>query len=129
MRHEWHWLVPAALALSIGAAHAADSATPYGPDLTQLSLENLLDTPVYTASRFNQKSSNAPSSVTVVTAADIKTYGYRTLADVLRSVRGMYVTYDRIYNYIGVRGFSPPGDYNTRLLVMVDGYRVNDPVF
>lgn len=111
------------------AAFAAHGAEPAAPDLTQLSIEQLLDTAVYTASRFSQKGSNAPSSVSVITAADIRTFGYRTLADILRSVRGMYVTYDRAYNYVGVRGFARPGDYNSRLLVMVDGYRVNDPVF
>ncbi|OGA47465.1 MAG: hypothetical protein A3F74_16290 [Betaproteobacteria bacterium RIFCSPLOWO2_12_FULL_62_58] len=122
-------LLLAALALATSAAHGAPPAEPSAPDLTQLSLEQLLDIPVYTASRFSQKGSNAPSSVSVITAADIKTYGYRTLADILRSVRGMYVTYDRTYSYIGVRGFARPGDYNSRVLVMVDGYRVNDPVF
>ena len=117
------------LALANSAALGAQAAEPPAADLTQLSLEQLLDIRVYTASRFSQKESDAPSSVSVITAADIKTYGYRTLADVLRSVRGMYVTYDRIYSYIGVRGFARPGDYNSRVLVLVDGYRVNDPVF
>ena len=117
------------LVLASTAAHGAQSAEPSAADLTQLSLEQLLNIPVYTASRFSQKGSDAPSSVSVITAADIKTYGYRTLADILRGVRGMYVTYDRIYSYIGVRGFARPGDYNSRVLVMVDGYRVNDPVY
>ena len=122
-------LLLSALTLAACAIHGARAADAPAPDLTQLSLEQLLDIPVYTASRFSQKGSNAPSSVSVITAADIKTYGYRTLADMLRSVRGMYVTYDRAYSYIGVRGFARPGDYNSRVLVMVDGYRVNDPVF
>ena len=122
-------LLPWLLALASSAAHGAQATEPSAPDLTQLSIEQLLDTPVYTASRFSQKGSNAPSSVSVITAADIRTYGYRTLADILRSVRGMYVTNDRAYSYIGVRGFARPGDYNSRVLVMVDGYRVNDPVF
>lgn len=126
MRNLRSMLCLALMAFSIHGAHAADASA---PDLTQLSLEQLLDIPVYTASRFSQKGSNAPSSVSVITAADIKTYGYRTLADILRSVRGMYVTYDRTYSFIGVRGFARPGDYNSRVLVMVDGYRVNDPVF
>ncbi|MBI2748059.1 MAG: TonB-dependent receptor [Burkholderiales bacterium] len=115
--------------LAVTAAHGAESAEPSAADLTKLSLEQLLDVRVYTASRFSQKGSDAPSSVSLITAADIKTYGYRTLADILRGVRGMYVTYDRIYSYIGVRGFARPGDYNSRVLVMVDGYRVNDPVY
>ena len=98
-------------------------------DLTELSLEQLLDVKVTTASRYDQKVSEAPSSVTVITAENIKNYGYRTLADILRSVRGFYATYDRQYDYIGTRGFSRPGDYNSRVVILVDGYRTNDNLY
>ncbi len=84
---------------------------------------------VYGASKFEQKVSEAPSSVSIVTQSDIKKFGYRTLGDVLRSVRGFFTTYDRNYSYIGVRGFSRPGDYNTRVLLLVDGHRINDAVY
>lgn len=95
-------------------------------DLTHLSIEELLTVEVYSASKFVQKTTEAPAAVTVVNAADIKRYGYRTLADILNSVRGMNVTNDRNYQYVGIRGFNRPGDYNSRLLLLVDGYRVND---
>ena len=68
-------------------------------DLTALPMEQLLNLEVYTASKFAQKVSEAPSAVSIVTAADIKDYGYRTLADILKSIRGMYVTNDRNYSY------------------------------
>ena len=68
------------------------------------------------AAKHEQRVTEAPSSVTVVTAADIRTFGWRTLADVLRSVRGFYTTYDRNYTYLGVRGFGRPTDYNNRVL-------------
>src|SRR4051794_17134521 len=87
-------------------------------DLTQLPIENLLNLEVYSASKFAQKISEAPSAVSVVTAADIKAYGWRTLADILRSMRGLYVTYDRNYSYLGARGFLRPGDYSTRFLLL-----------
>ena len=53
----------------------------------------------------------------------------RPLADILRGVRGFYVTNDRNYSYLGVRGFSRPGDYNARVLLLVDGHRLNDNIF
>lgn len=84
---------------------------------------------VYTASKFEQKITDAPSSVSIVTAEEIKRYGYRTLADILRSLRSLVTTYDRNYTYVGGRGFALPGDYNSRILFLVDGVRINDPVY
>jgi iron complex outermembrane receptor protein len=69
------------------------------------------------------------SFVSVVSAADIKEHGYRTLADVLRTLPGFYVTNDRNYSYLGVRGFSRPGDWNSRILILLNGLRTNDNVY
>ena len=84
---------------------------------------------VFGASKYEQKVTEAPASVTIVTAEEIRRYGYRTLADILRSARGFYTSNDRNFSYAGVRGFSRPGDFNTRLLILVDGFRTNDAVF
>lgn len=97
-----------------------------------MDLEELMNTRVETvsgASRFEQKIREAPSSVTLVTSDDIKKFGYRTIADVLRNVRGFYVTYDRNYSYIGARGFGRTGDYNSRVIILIDGHRLNDNVY
>ncbi len=98
-------------------------------DLTELSLEELMNISVYGASKYEQKLLEAPASVTIINKKEIKKYGYRTLADILRSVRGFFVTNDRNYNYLGVRGFNRPGDYSTRILLLVDGHRLNDPLY
>lgn len=98
-------------------------------DLTEVPLEKLMSLEVFSASRFVQRASEAPSSVTVITAADIRTYGWRTLADVARSIRGLHVNYDRSDSYLGTRGFLRPGDYNTRFLLQVNGNRINDAVY
>jgi len=84
---------------------------------------------VYGASKYEQKVTEAPSSVSIITSSDIKKYGYRTLADILRNVRSFYITYDRNYSYVGVRGFGRPGDYNSRILLLVDGHRTNDNIY
>jgi iron complex outermembrane receptor protein len=84
---------------------------------------------VYGASKYEQKVTEAPSSVTIITAEEIRRYGYRTLADILRSVRSFYTTYDRNYTYLGVRGFGRPGDYNSRVLLIIDGHRLNDNIY
>jgi outer membrane receptor for ferrienterochelin and colicins len=122
-------LVTTVLVLLLGGAAAAESQQ--GLDPTAMSLEDLMATPVdqvYGASKFLQKVSDAPASVTIITAEDIALYGYRTLADVLRSVEGLSVSYDRNYSYLGMRGLSRPGDYNSRVLIMIDGHRTNENV-
>ena len=102
------------------------------PDLTQFTIEDLMrmevDT-VYSASKFQQKVTEAPASVTIVTADEIHRYGYRTLAEILRSVPGGFVDYDRNYSYVGIRGFSSPGDYSNGVLLLIDGHRTNDNVY
>lgn len=108
---------------------AAANACAQDADLTTLPLEQLMSMEVYSASRFNQKATQAPSNVTVLTSADIRAYGWRTLADALRSIRGLYTSNDRSYSYLGARGFLRSGDLNTRFLLQIDGTRINDPVY
>ncbi len=124
-------------AAAVAAVLCAAAVPPWAaaaqePDLGTLSLAELMQIevrPVFGASQRLQPVTEAPSSVTIVTADEIARYGYQTLADILRSVRGFYVTYDRNYSYVGVRGFGQAGDYNTRILLLVDGHRLNDVIY
>ena len=121
-------LVLALFSGSFCRAQEASVPDPQTPDLTQLSLEDLLNVRVYAASKHLESVNDAPSSVTIVTAEEIQEYGYRTLADILESVRGFYITYDRYFSYVGVRGFGRLGDWNSRVLLLIDGNRINDVV-
>ena len=92
--------------------------TPPTRNFADMNLEELMSIhidSVYGASRFTQKVTEAPASVTIITSEEIQRYGYRTLADILRNVTGLYVTYDRNYSYLGVRGFGLPGQYNNSI--------------
>jgi outer membrane receptor for ferrienterochelin and colicins len=112
---------------------------PAGAKAETLSADTLMDLPleklvnvevtVTSVSKYAEKISEAPSAVEVVTADDIRTYGYRTLGEALDGLHGLYAASDRNYNYLGVRGFLRPGDYNSRILVMVDGRRMNDNIY
>ena len=111
-------------ALSLLAADPATNAPPQIPDLFDMSLTDLKRLSVTGASKREQKISEAPAAVSVFTADDFKKFGYRTLADMLQSVPGLNVSSDRNYSLLGVRGVNR-GDYNSRILVLVDGHRVN----
>lgn len=124
------WLSTTALVLSLFGAGGGTLSAEDAPDLTGLSLDDLLEAEVvYAASRRTQSLREAPSAVSVVTAAEIRQHGYRTLADVLRSLPSFYVTEDRHYSYVGVRGFNRPGDYGARILVLLNGVRTNDNLY
>ena len=62
-------------------------------DLTSMSLEELSGVKVFSASRHLEDSLDAPSAVSVVTAEEIKRYGWHTLSEVLKSVRGFYTRF------------------------------------
>jgi outer membrane receptor for ferrienterochelin and colicins len=95
---------------------------------TALSLEELLDTKVYSASKYEQKVAEAPSSIVVISADQIRKYGYRTLMDVLATLPGFYVVGHGNYRSLGVRGFSPPGNANSRILLQVNGHALNSNI-
>jgi outer membrane receptor protein involved in Fe transport len=106
------------------ALHAASAA-----DVTDMSLEQLMQIDIVGASKYQQKQSQVGAAGSVITRDEIRAFGWRTLDQALASLPGVYVTYDRQFTYLGVRGFGLPGDYNTRVLIMINGNRVNDPIF
>jgi outer membrane receptor for ferrienterochelin and colicins len=112
--------------LSLCGAHAQDANV---RDLTSLEIEDLAKARLSTASRHLDDPRKAPAAVTVINHEEIVRYGWRTLADLLRSVTGIHTAYDRTYSYVGVRGFLQSGDYNARVLLLIDGHRLNDNIY
>lgn len=98
----------------------------HAQSLEEESLQDLLDTEIDAAARYSQTVSEAPASITVITHAQIVEFGYQTLDEVLKNVPGFYTTIDRNYGYIGTRGFSRPGDYNNRILILINGQKINE---
>jgi outer membrane receptor protein involved in Fe transport len=82
--------------------------------------------PVRAASKGLTSVDEAPASTTVITQEELRSFGWKTLAEALSGVRGFFLADDRTYTYVGVRGFSPPGDLNTRILILWDGHAMND---
>ncbi len=79
--------------------------------------------------RHETKVSKAPGIVTVITAEEIKNLGYRTLADVLRTVPGFEILKKGDFGIVvpAVRGLGTSGSAN-RIRLMIDGHLMNDPL-
>jgi outer membrane receptor for ferrienterochelin and colicins len=79
------------------------------------------------AAKREQSLGNVASAVTVVSGDRLRRFGYRTVAEALRAVVGLYVVDDRMTERLGVRGLQVLGDFNTRILVLIDGATINEP--
>jgi outer membrane receptor for ferrienterochelin and colicins len=89
--------------------------------LNMLSLEELMNIEVVTASGVKQKISEAPSTMHVITSQQIQERGYEQLDEVLRDIAGVDLIriYGRAPSFITFRGMQ--GDENRRILFMIDG--------
>ncbi len=89
-------------------------------DIFELSLEELMQVEITTASKKTEKLPDIPASVVVITRGDIEKYGYQTLDEIFENVLGFYKYDDyRNLNY-GVRGFFT-NMFIRNIIVMVNG--------
>ena len=114
------------IALFALVATAWSAAAVAKVDLDALSLEALMEVTITGASKYEQKQEAVGAAVSVIGRDEIRAFGWRTLGEALNSLPGIHLTYDRQYTYLGARGFGLPGDYNTRILLAIDGNRLND---
>ncbi|MCB9884550.1 MAG: TonB-dependent receptor [Planctomycetes bacterium] len=97
-------------------------------DLTNLSLEEMLDVEVSLVSRRAQRIGDAPASVYVITRRDIEQSGLTSIPELLRLVPGVHVKRIQSGRWaVGTRG--QPGEFANNLLVLMDGRSVYTPLF
>jgi outer membrane receptor for ferrienterochelin and colicin len=92
--------------------------------LTDLSLEEMLNIDVVTASQKSQKISDAPATVLSFSAEQIRQYGWKDLKDIFKALPGFDVSYDNegeIRTSVTMRGIVG----NQKILVLQDGLRYN----
>lgn len=105
---------------------AQDDSAANVTKLLNLSLEELMKIKVVTASGYLQTTSEAPSTITVITARQIADRGYEQLEDALRDIPGI--------DLIHINGYAPTliyfrgmyGAENLRALLMIDGIVENN---
>jgi iron complex outermembrane receptor protein len=102
------------------------AAAPAEQNLADVSLEDLSNIQVTSASKKSESLAHAPAAIFVLTGEDIRRGGFTTLPEALRTVPGLYVarTDSRIWQ-ISTRGFSDLN--NNKMLVLVDGRSVYSP--
>jgi iron complex outermembrane recepter protein len=92
-------------------------------DLTQGSLEDLMNVEVTSVSKKQQKISQTASAIFVITQEDIRQSGATNIPDLLRMVPGVDVAQINANSWaISCRGLN--GQFSNELLVMVDGRNV-----
>lgn len=99
-----------------------DSLAPY----LNMTLEELMSLKVTTAGKQEQKVSEIPASVVVITRTDIEAYGYQSLKEILSNAFGMYKMDDYRNVSFGVRGFYT-NVYNRNIVFLINGVEQKQP--
>lgn len=105
------------------------AAQSYADDLTELSLEDLMNIEVYSASKMPERFFDTAAAVYVITPEDIRRSGVTTIPELLRMVPGLNVQQINSHSWdISARGFNG-SVFANKLLVIMDGRAVYSPLF
>jgi iron complex outermembrane receptor protein len=95
-------------------------------ELLDLSLEQLLEVEVTSATKSAMSLRRAPAVIAVVTSAQIRERGYQSVGEALESLPGLDLLHDHYQYNLGVRGVSPGARAWSRTVkVMIDGQPVS----
>lgn len=98
------------------------------PDLTNASLEELMNIEVYSVAKKPQRMGATAASVYVISADDIRRSGMRSVPELLRLAPGVQVAHTQSGGWaISIRGFAD--EFANKLLVLVDGRSVYDELY
>jgi iron complex outermembrane receptor protein len=96
--------------------------------LKQMSIESLMNVEVYTASKHLETTQSTASATYVITREELQRSGVTTVPDALRLVPGAQVgRVDANKWAVSIRGFA--SRESNKLLVLVDGRSIYDPLF
>lgn len=95
----------------------------YADELQELSLEQLLQVKITSATRIEEPARTAPATIYVITADEIRRLGLRDLKDVLSLVPGIDTSDPHFFLLGGQRGFV--GSFSQSLL-LIDGREINN---
>jgi iron complex outermembrane receptor protein len=100
-----------------------NAQSPNQPNLSDASLEDLMNIQVTSVSKRSQRLSSTAASVFVITAEDIRRSGITILPELLRLAPGVQVARLSSGSWaISIRGFND--EYSNKLLVLIDGRSV-----
>jgi len=130
-RRALKWLA-CVLAISVLSAGVAAQHSAQGSkktmDLTSMSIEDLMNIQVTSASKKAESLSAAPAAIFVITGEDIRRGGFSSVPEALRTVPGLYVVQQSSHVWlVTARGFS--NEFNDKMLVLIDGRLVYSQPF
>ncbi len=115
-----------AVVLALASLPATAAGTPGLSNLLPLSLDELIATPVITASRKQESREQTPAHIMVYTREQIRERRYKNLADLLEDLPGVDFqrgTRSGQYNHFAFQGHLS----NNKLLILLDGVRIDHP--